>query len=169
MHQFLKRLLLAVWLALAAMAGLVLVPGQPALLTAVGQSVPIRRIEPVAIATQVYQQLPTLPLENQYLSRQDGQPALEDTLVSRMIRYHLYVKSRAPNGRLDWKLTIADYLGAFEHIRPASYPSADTLTVNPLEGDQAALAGLSRQQRNALVEALLESLTANGRTAASGS
>lgn len=116
----------------------------------------LRRVNPVAIATQIYQQLPELPQENHYLDRSSGQPAIEDTLISRMIRYHLYVKNRPAIFRLDWKLTLADYLGAFERIQAQTYPSAETLTVNPLEGDRAAVAGISRDQRNALVQHLVD-------------
>ncbi|WP_210404648.1 hypothetical protein [Chroococcidiopsis sp. TS-821] len=104
---------------------------------------------------QVYQQLPDLPLENQYVNRQTGKVDPENTLVRRLISYHTYVKGRPPNYRLDWKLTLADYLGANEWIREESYPGHDTLRQNPLEGDRAAIERLSRNQRNALVQALV--------------
>ncbi|OKH28098.1 hypothetical protein [Chroogloeocystis siderophila] len=104
---------------------------------------------------QVYQQLPDLPLENQYINRQTGKLDPENTLVRRLISYHTFVKGRPPNYRLDWKLTLADYLGANEWIREASYPGHDTLRQNPLEGDRAAIQRLNRDQRNALVQALV--------------
>ncbi len=104
---------------------------------------------------QVYQQLPDLPLENQYINRQTGKVDPENTLIRRLISYHTYVKGRPPNYRLDWKLTLADYLGANEWIREESYPGHDTLRQNPLEGDRAAIERLSRNQRNALVQALV--------------
>ncbi|MBE9078433.1 hypothetical protein IQ241_14200 [Romeria aff. gracilis LEGE 07310] len=118
-----------------------------------------RRSNPQEIAAQIYQQLPELPLENDYLSR-DGTALPEDTLVSRLIRYHLYIQNRPPHFRFDWKLTMADYLGAFEQIRPERYPSSQTLRTNALEGDRAAIAALSREQRNQLVFALFQAFTA---------
>ncbi|MUL35071.1 hypothetical protein BWI75_01505 [Gloeocapsopsis sp. AAB1 = 1H9] len=104
---------------------------------------------------QVYQQLPDLPLENQYVSRQTGKIDPENTLVRRLISYHTYVKGRPPNYRLDWKLTLADYLGANEWIREESYPGSDTLRQNPFIGDRTAIERLNRDQRNALVQALV--------------
>ncbi len=104
---------------------------------------------------QVYQQLPDLPKENQYISKETGKVAENNTLVSRMISYHVYRKNRPVNFRLDWKLTIADYLGANEIIYDFSYPGNDTLNKNPLSGDRAAIKRLTRKQRNALVQALV--------------
>jgi hypothetical protein len=129
---------------------------------AVAQARPIvvlRRIDPVAIATQIYQQYPDLPCENTYRQADSGNVNPEDTLVSRFIRYHLYVKDRPANFRFDWKLSLADYLGAFDSINPDNYPSADTLTENPASADQTAIQALSRTQRNQLVQALFEIFT----------
>jgi hypothetical protein len=102
---------------------------------------------------QIYQQLPDLPRENKYISKETNKVAENNTLVSRLIRYHLYVKGR-PTYRLDWKLTIADYLGANEIMYDNNYPGSDTLKQNPMEGDIAAIRHLNRRQRDALVDAL---------------
>jgi hypothetical protein len=104
---------------------------------------------------QVYQLIPELPLENHYINARTGEASPNNTLVSRLIRYHLYTKSRPPNYRLDWKLTMADYLGANDWIRAELYPSGDTLTVNPMEGDVAVIRSLNRAQRDALVNAMV--------------
>jgi hypothetical protein len=56
---------------------------------------------------------------------------------------------------LDWKLTLADYLGANEIMYDASYPGNDTLRQNPIEGDRKAITRLTRSQRNALVQVLV--------------
>ncbi|WP_414550006.1 hypothetical protein [Anabaena sp. CCY 0017] len=120
-----------------------------------------QRISPGDVWQQVYQQLPNLPKENQYNSKNTGEIAEDNTLVSRLITYHIYRKGRAPNYRLDWKLTLADYLDANEIMYDHSYPGNDTLQQNPLEGDRAAIANLTRQQRNALVQVLADIFTPN--------
>jgi hypothetical protein len=113
-----------------------------------------QRISPSDIWQQVYQQLPDLPKENQYISKETGKVAENNTLIGRLIRYHIYVKERTPIYRLDWKLTLADYLNANETMYDVSYPGHDSLRQNPIEGDRAAIAKLSRSQRNALVQVL---------------
>ncbi|MBD1903595.1 hypothetical protein H6F83_27220 [Coleofasciculus sp. FACHB-125] len=110
---------------------------------------------------QVYQRLPDLPLENQYISKETGKQASENTLVGRIIRYHVYVKSRPPNYRLDWKLTLADYLGANELIQESLYPGYDTLQKNPMQSDRAVIERLNRVQRDALVQVLVSLFTPN--------
>ncbi|MDP5337449.1 MAG: hypothetical protein NWQ28_02590 [Nodularia sp. (in: cyanobacteria)] len=115
-----------------------------------------QRISPGDVWQQVYQQIPDLPKENQYKSKNTGQIAAENTLASRLITYHIYRKGRAPNYRLDWKLTLADYLDANETMYHESYPGNDTLRQNPLEGDRTAISRLNRQQRNALVQVLAD-------------
>ena len=55
---------------------------------------------------KVYQQLPEFPLENKYVSKKTRKVSKNQTLARRLIRYHVYVKGRAPNTRLDWKLTF---------------------------------------------------------------
>ncbi len=114
-----------------------------------------QQLRPQDVWRQVYQQLPELPLENEYVSKENGQPATDNTLVSRLIRYHLYVKGRPPMYRFDWKLTIADYLGAHDLINEGSYPGYDSLRKNPMEGDRAAISRLTRSQRDALVNAIV--------------
>lgn len=104
---------------------------------------------------KVYQLLPDLPLENQYINRETGEVAQSNTLISRLIRYHTFSKGRTPAYRLDWKLTLADYLGMNERMSTSAYPGADALRTNPLEGDMAAVRALSRVQRDALVDALV--------------
>ncbi|KAM3096750.1 hypothetical protein ACKFKF_21805 [Phormidesmis sp. 146-12] len=105
--------------------------------------------------SKVYQQLPDLPLENQYINRETGKPDPNNTLVSRMVRYHQYIKGRPLVYRLDWKLTLGDYLGINEPMLESSYPGFDNLRKNPLESDRAAISRLTRRQRNALVQALV--------------
>ena len=112
-------------------------------------------LRPEMAAEQVYQLIPELPQENQYLSQETQEVATKNTLVSRFIRYHQYVKSRPVKFRLDWQLTIADYLKANEQISYARYPGSKTLTTHPLESDRAVIANLSRSQRNQLIDTLV--------------
>lgn len=116
---------------------------------------------PQDVWQQVYQRLPNLPLENQYVSQETGKVDTDNTLVSRLIRYHLYVKNRLPNFRFDWKMTMADFLGANDYLVEAEYPSANTLTANPMEGDRAAIEKLNRAERDALINALVSSFSPN--------
>jgi hypothetical protein len=108
---------------------------------------------------QVYQQLPDFPRENQYINKESGRVAENNTLASRLIQYHIYVKQRAPIFRLDWKLTLADYLGANEVMYDPSYPGNDVLRQSPIEGDRAAIKKLNRRQRDALVQVLVNAFT----------
>lgn len=110
-----------------------------------------------ATAQGVYTQLPNLPLENQYIDRETGDRDEDNTFVRRLIVYHLLVKGRPPFYRLDWKLTLADYLGANELMFQEAYPGASELRSNPLEGDRAVIESLSRQEREDLVLALVRS------------
>lgn len=122
------------------------------------------RVSPVVIAQrsrnsrdvwrEVYERMPELPRENQYVDAETGERDEENTLISRLIRYHIFVKSRPRPFRLDWKLTLADYLGVYERMVQDTYPGASVLTENPLAGDQAAIAALSRQERDRLVHVL---------------
>lgn len=130
-----------------------------AMLIAVGlmvQPASAQRINADQIWQQVYEQLPILPLENQYINRETGEVAENNTLISRFIRYHIYIKGRPPIYRFDWKISLADYLGINDPIEPQTYPSSDTLSLNPLEGDIAAINSLDRAQRDALVQTLVE-------------
>ncbi|MBD2101251.1 hypothetical protein H6F94_10230 [Leptolyngbya sp. FACHB-261] len=124
-----------------------------------------QRLNAQEAATLAYQALPQLPREDQYSRVAGAQRDAGSTLLQRLIRYHQLSKSRSLYYRLDWKLTLADYLGSNEVINEDIYPGADTLTRNPLEGDRAAIRRLSRAQRNQLVQTLTEIFTqADGRT-----
>ena len=112
-------------------------------------------LRPDAVAEQVYQLIPELSRENQYLSVETKEVATNNTLVSRFIRYHQYVKNRPVKFRLDWKFTIADYLKANEPISYDRYPGSKTLTTHPLESDRAVIYNLSRSQRNQLIDTLV--------------
>ena len=114
-----------------------------------------QRITPSDVWQSVYQQLPDLPRENNYISKENGKVAENNTLVSRLIKYHIYTKGRSANYRLDWKLTLADYLGANEIMYDTTYPGNETLRQNPMEGDRKAITRLTRNQRNALVQVLV--------------
>ncbi|NEP41175.1 MAG: hypothetical protein F6K35_18895, partial [Okeania sp. SIO2H7] len=119
-------------------------------------SVIVQLQRPTEIWPQVYQQLPDLPLENNYLSEDTGEADTDNTLVGRLVRYHFYVKGRPPNFRFDWKLTLADYLGANELMQESVYPGYESLRENPMEGDRQAIKNLTREQRNALIDVLVE-------------
>lgn len=108
----------------------------------------------------VYERLPSLPLENQYIDAASGQPDTDNTLMNRLIRYHIFVKGRTTVYRLDWQMTLADYLGANDTIQDYRYPGSDTLTVSPLPGDVAAIAQLNRRQRNQLIDVLVSLFSA---------
>jgi hypothetical protein len=110
---------------------------------------------------RVYERVPDLPKENQYISRETGKVDENNTLVTRLMRYHVFVKRRPPMYRLDWKLTLADYLGAHEYLEEDRYPSADTLQQNPAEGDRQAVQKLTRAQRDALVNAIVSVFNPN--------
>ncbi|WP_144053223.1 hypothetical protein [Xenococcus sp. PCC 7305] len=118
-------------------------------------SVSAQSLRPNSVAEQVYQLIPELPLENQYLSQETREVATNNTLISRFVRYHQYVKSRPVKFRLDWKFTIADYLEANEPISYDRYPGSKTLSNHPLEGDRAVIYNLSRSQRNQLIDTLV--------------
>ncbi|MFE4105024.1 hypothetical protein [Almyronema epifaneia] len=116
---------------------------------------PARQIQQGQISQQVYEQIPDLPLEDDYIETSAAAGDSDHTLVTRIARYHYYVKGRSTQSRLDWKLTLADYLGANERINPREYPFATRYDRNPLAGDTEAIRGLSRQQRNDLIQALI--------------
>jgi hypothetical protein len=110
---------------------------------------------------QVYQRLPNLPLENQYVSKETGKVNENNTLVGRLMRYHVFVKRRPSTYRLDWKLTLADYLGANDYLVESLYPGASDLRENPMEGDRKAIEKLTRAQRDALVNVLVSIFNPN--------
>jgi hypothetical protein len=116
-------------------------------------------ISPRKVAEQVYQRLPDFPLENQYLRQDNGKQAAESTLVERLVQYHNSVKGRSPQFRLDWKVTLADYLDVNGFVEPNTYPGKAFLKANPLEGDRALIQKLTRQQRDTLLQALVDIYT----------
>jgi hypothetical protein len=110
----------------------------------------------------VYEKLPDLPIENNYISKETGKVDPNNTLVGRLIRYHVFVKGRPPNYRLDWKLSLADYLGATpDYLVESVYPGSDVLRENPMERDRTAIQSLNKVQRDALVQALVDVFTGN--------
>ncbi|NJN88016.1 MAG: hypothetical protein HC881_19145 [Leptolyngbyaceae cyanobacterium SL_7_1] len=113
----------------------------------------------------VYEQLPNFPQENQYVSAATGDVAEDNTLISRLVRYHVLIKGRSPVHRLDWKLTLADYLGVNEVIFPASYPGQDALQTNPMTGDVAVIQSLNRVAREQLISTLIGVFAEAGWTA----
>lgn len=125
----------------------------------IAQTAPIRQVQIQEAWQQVYKAVPDLPLENQYMSRETGKIDPNNTLVTRMIRYHYFIKGRPVNFRLDWKYTLADYLGINEPIQAETYPGADNLRKNPFESDRAIIQKLNRRQRDALVQALVNVFT----------
>ncbi|MBD1859079.1 MULTISPECIES: hypothetical protein [Leptolyngbya] len=108
---------------------------------------------------QVYKDNPDLPLENQYVNRETGKVDPNNTLVSRLVRYHYFIKGRPVNYRLDWKYTIADFLGANELMSASTYPGAENLRKNPFESDRAIIQKLNRKQRDALIQSLVNVFT----------
>ncbi|CAD5921495.1 hypothetical protein PCC9214_00688 [Planktothrix tepida] len=122
---------------------------------------PSGRVRVSEIWKKVYEQLPNLPLENQYISQETGKVAEDNTLIGRLIRYHVYVKARPTQYRLDWKLTLADYLGVNEPMLVLDYPGRETLKENPLERDQKAIQQLNRAERDALVNTLVRLFNPN--------
>lgn len=115
----------------------------------------LRRLTPEQIATYVYDQVPDLPLENEYIDDDNNEVDTDGTLVSRMIDYHTRTVRRPTRYRFDWKLTLADYLDENEIIIVSTYPGASRYETNPVSGDKAAIATLSPEQRNALVNTLV--------------
>jgi hypothetical protein len=114
----------------------------------------------------VYEKLPDLPTENNYVSKETGKVDPNNTLVARLIRYHVFVKGRPPNFRFDWKLSLADYLGATpDYLVESVYPGGDVLRENPMERDRAIIQSLNRVQRDALVQALVDVFTGNSGSA----
>ncbi|MDY6783144.1 MAG: hypothetical protein SW833_11470 [Cyanobacteriota bacterium] len=112
-------------------------------------------IQPEDVAPRLYQLLPDLPQRNQYISVETGEIAPDNSLATRLIRYHLYVKNRPFLYRFDWKITLADYLGINDPMPANAYPGATTLQENPVEADIAAIRSLNRKQREELVDALV--------------
>ncbi|MBP0017978.1 MAG: hypothetical protein J7647_10525 [Cyanobacteria bacterium SBLK] len=112
-------------------------------------------LQTVRDAERAYENLPDFPRENQYISRDSGEVESNNTLLARLIYYHIYLKNRPPQYRFDWKLTLADYLGANETILSERYSGTRTLRDNPLKGDIAVIDRLNRQQREELIQTLI--------------
>ena len=105
---------------------------------------------------QVYEsEFQTCLLENQYVNRATQKVDPNNTLVSRMIRYHQFVKGRPLNYRLDWKMTLGDYLGVNDPIIDSDYPGSNTLIKQPLDSDRAIINRFTRKQRDTLIQALV--------------
>ncbi|MGL5032312.1 MAG: hypothetical protein ACRC6M_00750 [Microcystaceae cyanobacterium] len=115
-------------------------------------------------AKKVYEKLPYLPLENQYIRQDTGKVDPEHTLISRFIRYHQDLKRRANRYRFDWRITLADYLGVNEIITADSYPGNVTLQINPMTTDVKAIQALNRRQRQELVDLLVQIYKIPGET-----
>jgi len=115
-----------------------------------------QRLTPEIIANSIYEQIPELPKENYYLSSNTGEIATQNTLISRLVRYHQFVKSRPVAFRLDWKLTLADYLGYNEAMRAENYPGFSTLTQNPFSQDREIIQNLTREKRDQLIDTLAQ-------------
>ncbi len=134
---------------LALISVLLVLPGRPQRATAQGIA-PSRQV-----AEQIYAQLPGLPLENYYERAGTNDVDESNTLISRFVRYHLFVQRRQPIYRLDWKLTLADYLGVNEWVLESAYPGFAELDGSPRNADMTAVRSLTLSQRQALVEALV--------------
>lgn len=100
------------------------------------------------VAQQVYSRWPDFPRE--------GSPGRPDSsLVRRLALYHTNVRGRPATSRLDWKLTLADYLGANLSMSPETYPEANGRP-DLLNADRRAIDRLTRAERNRLVETLVQ-------------
>jgi hypothetical protein len=156
-QNLMSRILSFFMLALLGL-GLVFILGTNPNSSAIAQNPPTvsnsSSIRAEGAAAIVYQQLPYLPKENEYRRKETGEIDPEHTLISRFIRYSQDLKKRTNRYRFDWKLTLADYLGANETIDPQTYPGSITLTTNPFETDVKAIRGLNRRQRQELVDLL---------------
>jgi hypothetical protein len=120
---------------------------------------------PKIVASEIYQALPGLPLENQYIRKETNKAAVDSTLVERFIQYHTNVKGRSPGFRMDWKMSLADYLGVNDYLTEINYPGHAFLKTSPMKGDRAAIQALSRQQREALIQALVDHYAGGAQTA----
>jgi hypothetical protein len=119
------------------------------------QPILAQSLRPEGAAYIIYQRLPFIALENQYRRNDTGEIDKDHTLISRLIRYNEDTKRRS-SYRIDWQLTIADYLGANENIDADRYPGSTTLQINPTKGDVAAIGKLTQAQRQSLIALLTE-------------
>ena len=130
-------------------------PGIPWKIVSLAEAQTLR---PEGAAYIIYQRLSFIPKENQYRRQDTGEIDPEHTLISRLIRYNEDVKKRSFY-RIDWQLTLADYLGANEKIDLDRYPGNSTLKTNPAEADIAAMGKFTLAQRQTLVNLLAELYT----------
>lgn len=119
------------------------------------QPVLAQYLRPEFVAEQVYIRLNYFPKENQYINKETGKVESDNTLINRLIRYHQDIKKRPTRFRIDWQLTLADYLGANEDIKEERYPGRSTLKNNPMKADIKTIKSLTRRQRKDLVDVLV--------------
>jgi len=112
-------------------------------------------LHPESSSDKVYQAFPNLPKNNEYKRVENGKINSESTLISRLIRYHQDVKKRPTGYRIDWLLTMSDYLGFNEPIKEGQYPGYSTLQINPMKDDIKIIRSLTRFQRRALLDFLV--------------
>ncbi len=112
-------------------------------------------LSPETVADKFYQKFPDFPKENNYLDVDTGEEVENNTLVTRIVRYHQYIKARPTRFRLDWKLTLADYLGKNEIIIEDRYPGYSSLQKNPFKKDQEVIKNLTQSERQKLVDVLV--------------
>jgi hypothetical protein len=111
-------------------------------------------LRPEFVAQRVYEKVPNFPKANEYRRRDSNEVDPNNTLLSRLIRYHQDIKKRPTGFRFDWQLTMADYLGINEPIPEERYPSANILTTNPLETDRLLIIQLTPPERSEVIDAL---------------
>ena len=112
-------------------------------------------LRPRIVSSKVYEAIPDFPKENSYINLETKKVDSDNTLVARLVRYHQYIKTRPTIFRLDWKLTLADYMSKNEIIKEDRYPGSSSLTQNPLPQDRKAIANLTVEQRDNLVNLLV--------------
>lgn len=126
------------------------------------QAASAQRLSIDDVSQQLYDSMPFLPLENEYIDAETGEVDVNNTLVSRLIRYHLYVARRSPEYRLDWKISLADYLNVTGHwLQGDTYPGEADLEMSPRNGDIDAINQLNRAERDALVQELVTVFTSS--------
>ncbi len=121
---------------------------------ATAQGSRLRQLRPQEILVEASKQLTFIRPDNQYVDRQTKKIRPESTALARLIEYHVYGRGRSPLYRLDWKLTLADYLGAFELMDDDSYPGANQFVRNPVTTDRLQVRSWSRSQREQVVNTL---------------
>ena len=136
--------------------GLFMTTAIAALLLSIAPPAHARIVRTAETAQKIYIELPEIPLENQYFNQKLKKIDPNNTLINRILRYHAFTKGRPADIRLDWKLTLADYLGANDIMDPATYPSHDVLSKNPMDDDRAAVNKLTRSMRDQLIDRLIQ-------------